>query len=1104
MQFSFNNNFKNDWPKQFLNSKFFLVLMVFVFGLTLMTQTVVKAYTPYYSVSDIMVGIEGGSGLGGAGGGGLVTVGGYTFDPVAAAIALMMGMWDDPNLINALKAYAITSPNSFNSTEPQMFLDYLENVGNANGINNVQQSADTIVEKAFGEDALNAVKSRLDNATTIKNPEGYTVSQLFQDAYDAASAQLAYAKGNQASLNDWLQNAKEGDINGDFGLAMGKNGTVYYASDANKDGKLEQSALQAVDMTKYVKSGATDGTYSWEGTSYGTTGTTKTTVSGTSGTSMPTTSGGASIDQAAWNNLSADQKKVASDFISSHPGAGLDSEGYLYWKTNGQTYAMGGPGGDTALTVANEKLHPERYGITTSDPNKTACEEAFGADSWLSDGETSTGTGHTAGGGGEGGGGEGEGGEGGGGEGGGGEGGGGEGGGGEGGGGEGGGGGTVTKVSPEITNTTGSSQTKSTFNLTVTTNRSAGCQYKQGSTFTYGSGLTFDTTGGTSHSVKLYSLTTGNYNYYVVCKDTATGGVSDALTVAINVDLSLDENNKPVISNNTNATLTSATSTLAVNTDRPSKCEYKQTNSFTFGSGTAFATTGSYNHNTNLTGLTNGSYVYYAVCQDTTTKAVSAAFKITFTVDLSADTGNVPQVSNVTASMQTQAAPVLAVTTNLPSTCRYSTTSGFSFAAGSLLSTSDSYGHNASIAALTDATYTFYVVCKSNAISTSSAQLTVTTTIDRPDSANNQPKITINTAAYQTSSPATVSITTTKAATCQYGTSSFTWGSGTAFATTGSTTHSVTFSGLENGQHSYYVVCKDSASGEYNSTATQIIFTLNVNSGAGACATLDSNDRQSDSERSSSGSGKNDSAYLWQAVEKGTREKFDKVDWFAGYQFSLSEDGTASELCGYFTKGEANDIYLYNGSYKELAKAKVTGTGDWECVDIDTVNLTADTRYYVITRVSGQSIYYEYKSGFLPTDTGKAVIEAGIRQTVNSTFNKDVIKYDYMIFGLVDVKVSYASGSNEGPEITSTSPSGTISSANAFLSIDTDKGATCKFGRDDVDFEDMKYDIPEVNNGTFSQLVCNLDEGDFTFYVRCKKGEEVNDASKPVEFTVSK
>ena len=226
--------------------------------------------------------------------------------------------------------------------------------------------------------------------------------------------------------------------------------------------------------------------------------------------------------------------------------------------------------------------------------------------------------------------------------------------------------------------------------------------------------------------------------------------MSDALTVAINVDLSLDENNKPVISNNTNATLTSATSTLAVNTDRPSKCEYKETNSFTFGSGTAFATTGSYNHNTNLTGLTNGSYVYYAVCQDTTTRAVSAAFKITFTVDLSADTGNVPQVSNVTASMQTQAAPVLAVTTNLPSTCRYSTTSGFSFAAGSLLSTGDSYGHSASIAALTDATYTFYVVCKSNATSTSSAQLTVTTTIDRPDSANIQPKITINTAAYQT------------------------------------------------------------------------------------------------------------------------------------------------------------------------------------------------------------------------------------------------------------------------------------------------------------------------------------------------------------------
>jgi len=105
-----------------------------------------------------------------------------------------------------------------------------------------------------------------------------------------------------------------------------------------------------------------------------------------------------------------------------------------------------------------------------------------------------------------------------------------------------------------------------------------------------------------------------------------------------------------------------------------------------------------------------------------------------------------------------------------------------------------------------------------------------------------------------------------------------------------------------------------------------VIFTLDIDNRASSCANLVSNDRVNDSDRSALGSGKNDSSYLWQAVEKGTREKFDKVDWFAGYQFSVGEDGTATELCAYFTKGQANDVYLYDGSYKELAKTSITGT----------------------------------------------------------------------------------------------------------------------------------------------------------------------------------
>jgi len=65
-------------------------------------------------------------------GDGTITVNGYTFDPVAAAKALMLGMWNDVSFINMLKAYAIDHPNSYTNTEPQismqLLMDFLNTV----------------------------------------------------------------------------------------------------------------------------------------------------------------------------------------------------------------------------------------------------------------------------------------------------------------------------------------------------------------------------------------------------------------------------------------------------------------------------------------------------------------------------------------------------------------------------------------------------------------------------------------------------------------------------------------------------------------------------------------------------------------------------------------------------------------------------------------------------------------------------------------------------------------------------------------------------------------------------------------------------------------
>jgi len=663
---------------------------------------------------------------------------------------------------------------------------------------------------------------------------------------------------------------------------------------------------------------------------------------------------------------------------------------------------------------------------------------------------------------------------------------------------------TATTVSPVPISRTNATQTTSGPTLTVETDIASTCQFDKRSNFTYGTGTTFDVTGAVGHTFKLNSLANGSHTYYVICKDNATGGLSSLITITFTVDLSQDLDNAPTVENRTDAVFTTTTATLAVRTNTKSECRYNESGGFTFSAGTPFSTTGNYDHNASLTGLAAGRRTYYVVCKDIATGAASDTRKIDFDVNLAVEE-NAPEIRNITSATQTGDSPVLGITTDIPATCQYKQGGTFTYGGGSSLTASnDGYSHSISIAALTDGTYAFHVICKSRDNAATSEESIISTVLDRPETEDGEPEITNKTAGYQAKNNPTLAVTTDVAVTCQYKASSFTYGNGTAFTTTDGTSHSVDLSDIENGAYTYYVVCKNTATGVSNTDDFQVIFTVNVETVADTCAEMSSNDRQSDGDRSDSDTESDDTSYLWQAVENGKRGMFEKVDWFAGYQFSLNEDGSASELCAYFKKDEANKVYLFDGDYTELASAEVTGDGSWKCVDIDPVELSADTRYYLIARVNGQSINYEYKSNFLPVDTGKAVIEAGIRQTVDSTYNKSVVKYDYMIFGLVDVKISYTAESTKGPKITSTSPTGTIYSSSASVSVDAANDSTCRFGRDDVDYEDMDYTLQKVSNGTYGQLVCNLGNGDFTFYVRCAdKNGQANDASAAVEFTVS-
>ena len=117
----------------------------------------------------------------------------------------------------------------------------------------------------------------------------------------------------------------------------------------------------------------------------------------------------------------------------------------------------------------------------------------------------------------------------------------------------------------------------------------------------------------------------------------------------------------------------------------------------------------------------------------------------------------------------------------------------------------------------------------------------------------------------------------------------------------------------------------------------------------------------------------------------------------------------------------------------------------------------------------------------------------------------DIKKYDYMVFGLVDVRISFTSENSSGPDVSSATPVGTVKHDYATLSVETDKAAPCKFDRDDVEYKDMSYTFGTTGAKTHEQKVCELDDGNFTWYVRCKNasGGEVNDASTLIQFETS-
>ena len=139
----------------------------------------------------------------------------------------------------------------------------------------------------------------------------------------------------------------------------------------------------------------------------------------------------------------------------------------------------------------------------------------------------------------------------------------------------------------------------------------------------------------------------------------------------------------------------------------------------------------------------------------------------------------------------------------------------------------------------------------------------------------------------------------------------------------------------------------------------------------------------------------------------------------------------------------------------------------------------------------------------MPRDAENAIIDVGVRQLASSgDFGEQLKKYDYMVFGLVDAKIRFTEESSRGPEISELLPDGDDEESDVVLSVKTGEDATCKFDREDVEYKDMKYTFGATGQKLHRQKVCDLDDGQFSWYVRCKGATETNEASAIINFKV--
>jgi hypothetical protein len=249
--------------------------------------------------------------------------------------------------------------------------------------------------------------------------------------------------------------------------------------------------------------------------------------------------------------------------------------------------------------------------------------------------------------------------------------------------------------------------------------------------------------------------------------------------------------------------------------------------------------------------------------------------------------------------------------------------------------------------------------------------------------------------------------------------------------------------------------------------------------------------------------------YAWQSLNNESLASFGNKSWYSGYEFVPEKDVAVSELCGYFDDSE-RQVGLYDESFSLLSEATVASDNGWSCVSISPVSVEKGKTYYVAAREENESVYYNYQcceEPLLPVSAADIAIKAGVRQDASQNFGFGLKRYANLVLGLVDVKISNRNvqpslPSGSRPLITDPQPTGTISNSKPLLSVRTNRNTTCKYDKTKKNYADMKYTFSKTGGKTHTKRIGELEDGDYTRFVRCKDSNGYKSYATKISFTV--